>query len=52
MVALNLPRGVLWNTRTNIAYSISVPNRAAFLDAVANAVTKGVIEKYFTPVNK
>lgn len=49
IVALNLKQGVLWNTRDNTAYEITVPNRGAFLDAVANTITKGRIKRYYEP---
>ncbi len=49
MVAMNLPKGILWNTRNNTSYEIEVPDRKAFLDAVAKTVTKGMIEKYYEP---
>ncbi len=51
MVALGLPKGILWNTRTNAVFRITVPNKSAFLDAVANAVTKGAVERYYKPKN-
>ena len=47
VVALGLERGVLWNTRDNLRYEIEIPDRAAFLDAVARTVTKHFSEKYF-----
>ena len=46
MAALELPKGILWNTRDNTAYEIEIPDRAAFLDAVTRTVTKGMIKKY------
>ena len=49
MLALNLPHGILWNTRTNAVFAVSVKDRTAFLDAVANAVTKGAIGGYYKP---
>lgn len=49
MVALNLPHGILWNTRTNAVFHIAVPDRTAFLDAVASAVTKGAVQRYYRP---
>ena len=48
MVALNLPHGILWNTKSNQVVTISVPDREMFLDAVANAVTKGELTKYYS----
>lgn len=49
MVAMNLQRGILWNTRDNTLYEVDVPNRKKFLNAVAKAVTKGAIENYYEP---
>ncbi len=49
MVALNLQKGILWNTRDNTLYEIEVPDKKAFLNAVTKAVTKGVIETYYAP---
>ncbi len=46
MVAMQLPKGILWNTRDNTLYEIEVPDREAFLDAVTQTITKGAIEKY------
>ena len=47
MVAMNLKKGILWNTRDNTSYEIEVPDRKAFLNAVARTVTKGIMEKYY-----
>lgn len=49
MVAMNLRKGILWNTRDNTLYEICVPDRKKFMDAVTKAVTKGAIESYFKP---
>lgn len=49
MVALNIDRGVLWNTRNNTAFQIAVPDEQAFLNAVAKAVTKGIVPAYYQP---
>lgn len=49
MVAMNLQKGILWNTRDNTLYEIVVPDRMNFLDAVTKAVTKGAIERYYEP---
>ena len=46
MAALELPKGILWNTRDNTAYEIEIPDRASFLDAVTRTVTKEMIKKY------
>lgn len=47
MVALHLSRGILWNTRTNTVFEITIHDKALFMDAVANAITKGEIKKYY-----
>ena len=49
MIAMNLKKGILWNTRDNTLYEIEVPDRKAFLNAVTKAVTKGIIEHYCGP---
>ncbi len=49
MVALGLPKGVLWNTRDNAAVQIKIPDKKSFLDAVARAATKGALERYYAP---
>ena len=48
VVALGLPKGILWNTRNNAKFEIKIPNRAAFLDAVAKTITKRAIGKYYS----
>lgn len=40
VVALNLQEGILWNTRDNSKYRITIPDRNAFIDAVATTVLK------------
>ena len=52
MVAKNLQKGILWNTRDNTSYEIEIPERKVFLNAVAKTVTKGVIENYYAPVEE
>ena len=49
MIALSIDEGILWNTRTNYKYKITIPSRKAFLDAVAIAITKRNLEKYYFP---
>ncbi len=49
MVALNLNKGILWNTRNNKAFQIAIPAKKTFLDAVAKAVTKGDVSTYYQP---
>lgn len=50
MIALKIDKGILWNTRDNTRYEIHIPDRDAFLDAVANATTKRKLERYYHPV--
>lgn len=47
MIALELQKGILWNTRDNTLYEIEVPDRKAFLNAVTKTVTKGMIENFY-----
>lgn len=47
MIALDLPRGILWNTKNNQTVEIFIPDREKFLDAVAYAVTKGELKRYY-----
>lgn len=49
MIALKLPKGILWNTRDNTSYEIEVPDRKTFLDAVAKTISKGAMERYYEP---
>lgn len=49
MAAMDLPRGILWNTRDNTSYEIEMPDQKAFLDALTRTVTKGILEKYHEP---
>lgn len=49
IVALGLSKGVLWNTRDNTAYEITVPDKKAFLDAVITTISKGRITSYYEP---
>ena len=52
VVAMGKKKGILWNTRDNTLYEITVPNKSHFLDTVTNAITKGVIKKYNKPSDK
>lgn len=52
MVAMNLQKGILWNTRDNTLYEIEIPDRKVFMDAVTKTVTKGMIENYYEPYKK
>lgn len=49
IVALKLEKGILWNTRDNTSYEIRVPDKKKFLDSVANAITKNMIDSYYEP---
>ena len=49
MAAMDIPRGILWNVRTNQMFEITIPNRQVFLNKVVNAVTKGRIGRYLEP---
>ena len=49
MVAMNLQKGILWNTRNNVLYEIEIPDRKMFMDAVIKTVTKGLMENYYQP---
>lgn len=49
IVALNLEKGILWNTRDNTVFEVRVPDKKKFLDAVANAITKNKIKAYYEP---
>ena len=49
MIALHKEVGVLWNTRDNTQFTIRIPDKGRFLDAVARAVTKRRLEKYCGP---
>ncbi len=50
MVAMNIKKGVLWNTRDNAMYSIRIKDRKIFLDSICKAITKGAISKYHKPL--
>lgn len=43
VVALGLPKGILWNVRDNTMYEIKVPNREKFLNQVRKTITKGAV---------
>lgn len=49
VVAMGLEKGILWNTFNNEQYEIRVPDRKAFLVAVATAITKKKYLKYYAP---
>ena len=45
MIALDLEKGVLWNTQNNTMYEIAIPDRQQFLNMVIKTITKGEINK-------
>lgn len=47
MVALRLEKGIIWNTRDNSKYEISIPDRKEFLNAVVKTITKGALKNYY-----
>lgn len=52
MVALRMDKGVLWNTCDNTRYEVRIPDREAFLDAVARAVTKRKLDRYYSEASE
>ncbi len=52
VVALGMRKGILWNIHDNLMYEVSVPDETKFLNAVANAITKNQITKYYKPAAK
>ena len=52
VVAKQLKKGILWNTRTNDMYEITVPDKKTFLDCIAKTITKHQLTKYFKPKGK
>lgn len=49
MTALGLDKGILWNTKDGSVYSVSIPDKRKFIDAVATCITKGRLKKYHEP---
>lgn len=49
VVARNLKKGILWNTRTNDMFEVRISNKNKFLDCVAKTITKNQLKKYFKP---
>ena len=49
VVAKKFKKGILWNTRTNDMYEISIPEKEKFLDCVAKTITKHQLSKYYKP---
>ncbi len=49
MIALNLEKGILWNTKNNDIYEITIPDRIRFIDSVITTITKHRIKKFNNP---
>ena len=49
MACLNMPKGILWNTRINDMYEIRINDRKKFLDQVVKTITKGVVRTFKEP---
>lgn len=47
MAGLDFKKGILWNTRNNEMYEITIPDKKKFLNAVISCITKGEIKKYY-----
>lgn len=52
MLSLGLKKSYLWNVKYNRIFMVTVPDEQKLLDAVAVAVTKGKLEKYYYPKEK
>lgn len=52
MIAQNIKKGILWNTRNNEMYEITIPDKNKFLDAVTKTITKRKLKKYYKPRRK
>lgn len=50
MAALNIPTGILWNTRTNEIYEITFWNKKHFLDALTALLTDNLHREYRGPL--
>ena len=51
MVALDMEKGILWNTKKNEMYEISIPDKAVFMKKVVKAITKGKVEGCIVELN-
>ena len=52
MAAMEMKKGILWNTRDNSMYSIKIKDTKTFMDSVTKTITKGVIQEYYKPIIK
>lgn len=46
LVAMGIEKGILWNTRKNQMYEVSVPDELAFLKCVIKTITKGAVRSF------
>lgn len=49
IIALGLNKGILWNTKDNSMFEITIPNVEDFLNATVRAITKNQIKEYIQP---
>ncbi len=49
IIALGLKKGILWNTKDNSMFEITIPNVEDFLNATVRAITKNQIKEYIQP---
>lgn len=49
IIALGLKKGILWNTKDNSMFEITIPNVEDFLHATVRAITKNQIKEYIRP---
>ena len=49
IIALKLKKGILWNTKDNSMFEITIPNVEDFLNATVRAITKNQVKKYIRP---
>ena len=49
IIALGLKKGILWNTKDNSMFEITIPNVEDFLNATVRAITKNQIKEYIRP---
>ena len=45
IIALKLKKGILWNTKDNSMFEITIPNVEDFLNATVRAITKNQVKK-------
>ena len=52
MIAKKLDKGILWNTRSNEMWEISIPDKQKFMESVVKTITKRQLTKYYKPKGK